>query len=72
MWGIMEVAVDTLFMCTLTALAILCSGAYDLTAYAKAGTDGVLAALPNGAALTANAFRTAFGSWGGVFLAVSL
>lgn len=72
MWGIMEVAVDTLFMCTLTALAILCSGAYDLTAYAKAGADGVLAALPNGAALTANAFRTVFGSWGGVFLAVSL
>ena len=72
MWGIMEVAVDTLFMCTLTALAILCSGAYDLTAYAKAGADGVLAALPNGAALTANAFRTVFGSWGGVFLAVNL
>lgn len=72
MWGIMEVAVDTLFMCTLTALAILCSGAYDLEAYAGAGTRGLLETLPNGAALTADAFRTAFGPWGGVFLAVSL
>ena len=72
MWGIMEVAVDTLFMCTLTALAILCSGAYDPAAYARAQALGTLERLPNGAALTADAFRSAFGPWGGAFLAVSL
>ena len=71
-WGIMEVAVDTLFMCTLTALAILCSGAYDLNVYTEAKARGLLETLPNGAALTADAFRAAFGPWGGVFLAVSL
>ena len=71
MWGIMEVAVDTLFMCTLTALAILCSGAYDFTLYAGS-TGENRALLPNGAALTADAFRAAFGPWGGAFLAVSL
>ena len=72
MWGIMEVAVDTLFMCTLTALAILCSGAYDFAAYSEAQSRGVLELLPNGAALTADAFRAAFGPQGGVFLALSL
>lgn len=72
MWGIMEVAVDTLFMCTITAFAILCSGAYDFETYARAGAQGLLETLPNGAALTADAFRSVFGSWGGVFLAVSL
>lgn len=72
MWGIMEVAVDTLFMCTLTALAILCSGAYDFAAYSEAQSRGVLELLPNGAALTADAFRAAFGPEGGVFLALSL
>lgn len=70
MWGIMEVAVDTLFMCTLTALAILCSGVYDFEAYAAAG--GSSEQLPNGAALTADAFRAAFCPAGGVFLALSL
>lgn len=72
MWGIMEVAVDTLFMCTLTALAILCSGAYDFAAYSEAQSRGVLELMPNGAALTADAFRAAFGPQGGVFLALSL
>lgn len=72
MWGIMEVAVDTLFMCTLTALAILCSGAYDFELYAAGSAQGTLEQLPNGAALTADAFRAAFGPGGGVFLALSL
>lgn len=72
MWGIMEVAVDTLFMCTLTALAILCSGAYDFGVYSEAKARGMLDLLPNGAALTADAFRAAFGPEGGVFLALSL
>ena len=72
MWGIFEVAVDTLFMCALTGLAILCSGAYDINLYAAARAQGTVEALPNGAALTANAFRAVFGEGGGVFVAVSL
>ena len=72
MWGIFEVAVDTLFMCTLTALAILCSGVYDPAAYAQAAAGGGLGELPNGAALTAGAFRTAFGPPGGAFVALAL
>lgn len=72
MWGVFEVVVDTLLMCTLTALAILCSGVYDTTTYAKALNTPRFDALPNGAALTADAFRTVFGEMGGVLIAISL
>lgn len=72
MWGIFEVAVDTLLMCTLTALAILCSGVYDPARYSAAlGTDA-FSLLPNGAALTADAFRSVFGPGGGALIAFSL
>lgn len=72
MWGVFEVAVDTIFMCTITALSILCSGVYEPQKYSAAlGTPG-FDALPNGAVLTSNAFRAVFGSLGGVFVAISL
>ncbi|XBX10051.1 amino acid carrier protein [Enterocloster clostridioformis] len=48
MWGIVEVFLDTMVICTLTALVILCSGVWD---------SGL-----SGAALTACAFGNAFGS----------
>ncbi len=47
MWGIFEVFFDTVCMCTLTAFAILCSGAQN------SGADG--------AALTNEAFSSVFG-----------
>ena len=72
MWGIFEVAVDTLLMCTLTALAILCSGVYDPVRYSTALGTEAFSSLPNGAALTADAFRSVFGSGGGALIAVSL
>lgn len=72
MWGVFEVAVDTLLMCTLTALAILCSGVYDPARYAAALGTNAFSALPNGAALTADAFRSVFGPGGGALIAVSL
>lgn len=72
MWGVFEVAVDTLLMCTLTALAILCSGVYDPKRYAAALNTAAFDLLPNGAALTADAFRAVFGSFGGGFIAISL
>ena len=72
MWGVFEVAVDTLLMCTLTALAILCSGVYNPARYAAALGTNAFSALPNGAALTADAFRSVFGPGGGALIAVSL
>lgn len=72
MWGIFEVAVDTLGMCMLTGLAILCSGAFDPQAYAEQLANPGSSVLPNGAALTANAFRQVLGPLGGVFVALSL
>lgn len=72
MWGIFEVFVDTLFMCTITAFSILCSGVYNPEIYASALGTQAFDTLPNGAVLTANAFRSVFGEVGGVFVAVSI
>lgn len=58
MWGIFEVFADTVVFCTLTALAILTSGALG------SGLDGAL--------LSAAAFESVLGSFGGVFLTVSI
>ncbi len=59
LWGIFEVFVDTIIICTLTALIVLTSGLYQ---------SGEL----SGAALTAGAFELGFGSAGNIFLSVSL
>jgi AGCS family alanine or glycine:cation symporter len=58
MWGIFQVFVDTIVMCTVTALVILSSGA------AAGGKDG--------AALSAAAFSTVFGRFGGILVSVSI
>lgn len=58
--GIVEVFLDTIVICTLTALVILVSGV-DI----PYGTD-------LGAALTEGAFCSVLGSWAGVFLAAAL
>lgn len=58
--GIMEVFLDTMVICTLTALVILTSGVS-----IPYGTDG-------GAALTEGAFAATFGPGASVFLAVAL
>ena len=60
MMGILEVFLDTILICTLTALVILCSGVP-----VPYGTDG-------GGDLTAAAFRKVCGGWTEVFLAGSL
>lgn len=54
--GIMEVFLDTIVICTLTALVILCSGVA-----VPYGTDA-------GGTLTADAFRAVYGGWAEVFL----
>lgn len=58
--GIMEVFLDTIVICTLTALVILCSGVP-----IPYGSDV-------GGELTSAAFSSVYGSWVTVFLAVSL
>ena len=60
MWGIFEVFADTIIICTLTALVILCSG--------TPVTYGVAA----GAELTISGFTTTYGSWSSIFTAVAL
>lgn len=58
--GIMEVFLDTIVICSMTALAILCSGVP-----IEYGTDC-------GAALTARAFTAVLGSWAGTAIAAAL
>lgn len=55
---------DTIIMCTVTGLAICCSGVL--------GTTDVTGQMVDGAALTILAFETVFGSLGGGFVALSI
>ncbi len=64
MWGIFEIFVDTIVMCTLTALVILTGGAMSLT-----GSDGQPL---DGAALSAAAFEPVFGRFSGSFITAAL
>lgn len=60
MMGIVEVFLDTIVICTLTALVILCSG-----------VDVQYGADP-GAALTLRAFSSVYGFWSDIFLCICL
>lgn len=60
MFGIFEVFMDTIVICTLTALVILCSGT--AVGYGSAA----------GAELTISGFTTTYGGWVSVFTAISL
>lgn len=60
LFGIFEVFMDTIVICTLTALVILCSGVS--VAYGE----------PAGADLTISGFVTTYGGWVSVFTAVAM
>jgi len=60
MFGIFEVFADTIIICTLTALVILCSG------------TPVIYGVAAGAELTISGFTTTYGSWSSIFTAVAL
>ena len=60
MFGIFEVFADTIVICTLTALVILCSGTS--VSYGAAA----------GAELTISGFTTTYGGWASIFTAVAL
>lgn len=65
MWGIFEVFADTMVVCTMTALVVLTSGAYNLVTGEAASSD---------ATLVATAFNSVF-SWGGIgekFIAIAM
>jgi AGCS family alanine or glycine:cation symporter len=64
MWGIFEVFADTIVVCTLTALTVLTSGFVDLN-------TGVVDAA-NKDALVSEVFTKAFGSFGGIFIAIAI
>ncbi|MEG0292031.1 MAG: amino acid carrier protein [Anaerovoracaceae bacterium] len=57
MWGVFEVTVDTLIVCTVTALTILVSGVWKL--------EGI-----EPGALAQAAYNSAFGSFGDIFVAI--
>jgi len=57
LWGISEVFIDTLLMCTVTALVFLCTGAWQ-------GHEGV--------AMAGAAFAGTFGPWGERFMSLSI
>ncbi len=67
MWGIFEVFADTMVMCTMTALVVLTSGAYNTQ-------TGELLAGYTDATLVGGAFNSVF-SWGGIgekFVAIAM
>ena len=67
MWGIFEVFADTMVVCTMTALVVLTSGAYNLE------TGAVMEGYSD-ATLVAGAFNTVF-SWGNIgsrFVAIAM
>ncbi len=65
MWGIAEVFLDTMVICTMTALVVLNSGAIDLeTGIAHQGV--------NDTTLVAQAFAAHFGRWGEAFVVLAI
>ncbi len=72
MWGIFQVTADTLVVCSVTALAVLTGSGYDPNRYAAALGRPDFDALPNGAQLTAQAFASVFGRFGGVIVGLAL
>lgn len=65
MWGIFEVFVDTMVVCTLTALVLLTGGTVDLQ------TGAVVAGVSE-AALVGQAFGSVFGRLGPCFIALAV
>ena len=57
LWGIAEVFIDTLLMCTMTALVLLCSGAWQ---------------SHEGVAMAGAAFAGTLGRWGEYFVSLSI
>jgi AGCS family alanine or glycine:cation symporter len=73
LWAIFEVFLDTIVVCTITALAILMSGVYDLKAHLQILNSGTeLPSAMTGIELTQSAFATVFGRLGAPFVSVAV
>lgn len=69
LWGIFEVFFDTIIICTLTALVILTTGVVDL------GTGAIIAegaSTIDSLGLATVAYRTEFGMFGALFIAIAV
>ena len=72
MWGIFEVFIATLVICSVTALVILTSGIYDVESALLAIQSGHVENSMLGAPLSSAAFATVFGPLGSVFVSLCL
>ena len=72
MWGIFEVFIATICVCSVTALVILTSGVYQEGAALAAIQAGTVTRAMTGAPLSAAAFSTVYGPFGGAFVSVCL
>lgn len=72
MWGIFEVFMATIVVCSITALVILTTGVYQPEQALAAIQSGTVEPNMLGAPLSAAGFSTVFGSFGEIFVSVSL
>ena len=72
MWGIFEVFVATIVVCSITALVILTTGVYQPEQALAAIESGTVEPNMLGAPLSAAGFSTVFGPFGEIFVSVSL
>ncbi len=72
MWGILEVFVSTIIVCTITALAILTTGVYSRDSALSAIQTGHVEDSMLGAPLSAAAFSSVLGRWGAIVVCLCL
>ena len=72
MWGIFEVFIATMVVCSITALVILTTGVYRPEEALAAIREGRVESHMLGAPLSAAGFSTLFGPFGEIFVAVCL
>lgn len=72
LWGILEVCIATLVVCTVTALVIGTSGVYQASDALQAIAEGQVTSDMVGAALSGQAFASVMGKWGSWFVALCL
>jgi len=72
MWGILEVFISTVMICTMSALVILVSGVYDRDIALTAIENKTVEEWMTGVPMAAAAFSSVMGTWGSVFVAACL
>ena len=72
MWGILEVFVATIVICTMTALVILTTGIYDPARALNAIHSGDFSGVAVGVALTSSSFAVVLGRAGETVVSVCL